>query len=190
VTAAIPVTIFTDVSSDNSIRFDVMADDLKQLSEFLNSKSIQVAFRMPGPIFYPTRWTNLIDIAVFVTRNILGILSIPLESPRLFLDLAFAGVYLRTVAHTAPRFTVLFAGFQKLVHIFEGDMTPAAAILCTIYKVYQLSLREAGRSIYGSQEMVDLLYRHIFSRFLNAQEGNLYRLLSLATPEGRLFYCA
>jgi hypothetical protein len=38
--------------------------------------------------------------------------------------------------------------------------------------------------------MVELFFRHIFSRFLNAQEGNLYRLLALATPEGRMFYRA
>jgi hypothetical protein len=36
--------------------------------------------------------------------------------------------------------------------------------------------------------MVELLFRHVFMRFLNVQEGNLYRLLSLAIPEGRLFY--
>jgi hypothetical protein len=36
--------------------------------------------------------------------------------------------------------------------------------------------------------MVDLRFRHIFWWFLNDQEGNLSRLLCLATPEGRLFY--
>jgi hypothetical protein len=55
------------------------------------------------------------------------------------------------------------------------------------YKVYQLSVTEARNSIYGSEEMVGLLYRCILSGFLNSQEGNLYRLLSLATQEGRLF---
>jgi hypothetical protein len=66
---AIPLTIFTDVTSHDSVSFEVMADDLKQLSKCPNSKSIQAAFRMPCPVFCPTRWTNLIRIAVFVTRK-------------------------------------------------------------------------------------------------------------------------
>jgi hypothetical protein len=66
-----------------------MADDVKKLSKLLNSKSIQAVFRIPCPAFGPTMWTNLIDIAVFVTRNIRAILSIPLESPRLFSEGAF-----------------------------------------------------------------------------------------------------
>jgi hypothetical protein len=103
------------------------------------------------------------------------------------LDADFA-VYLRGVAYSAPAITCLFSGFQKLVHLFEGDMTPAAFILCTLYKGYQISLEEARTSSHINEEMVKLLFRHIFARFLNEKEGNLYRLLALATPEGRMFY--
>jgi hypothetical protein len=186
--AAVAIPIFGDISSQSIVSFDILAEDLKKLSKFLNSKPIQANFDMPCPKFCPTRWTNLINIAVLVTCNILLILTIPQHSPELFLDPTFADIFIRGVTDAAPMMTVLFSGFQRLVHIFEGDHTSAAYVLCTIFKAYELSLTEANKSIYGNADMVNVLFRHIFSRFLNQQEGNLYRLLSLATPEGRLFY--
>jgi hypothetical protein len=186
--AVVTAPIFGDISLQSNVTFETLVEDLKKSSEFLNSKSIQAHYKFPCPKFCPTRWTNLIDIAVFITRNVLVLLTIPIERPALFLDPTFAESYLRAIADAGPRIAVLFSGFQKLVHVFESDRTPAAYILCTLYKGYESSLNVARDSVHGNQGMVELLFRHIFMRFLNVQEGNLYRLLSLATPEGRLFY--
>jgi hypothetical protein len=103
------------------------------------------------------------------------------------LDLSTAETYLRGVTDVAPRITVLFSGFQRLIHIFEGDHTPAADILCTILKGYDASLYPSD-SLYGSGEIVKLLFHHIFSRLLHSEEGNLCRIFCLATPEGRSLY--
>jgi hypothetical protein len=157
-------------------------------SEFLNWNPIQTSYDVPCAKFCATTGTIRIDIAVFVARNALALFAIPLERPLLFLNPTFAESYLRAVGEAAPRIVFLFSAFLRLVHIFEGDMTPAADILWTLCKGYEFSLNVARDAIYGTQGMVELLFRHIFTRFLNVEEANLYRLLSVATPERRLFY--
>jgi hypothetical protein len=111
-----------------------------------------------------------------------------MQCPELFLDPSTSEIYLRGVSEAAPTIAVLFSGFQRLVHIFEADHTPAAYILCTLFKGYEASSLQASNSICGHPDIVKLLFSNIFSRFLNGPEGNLYRLLCLATPEGRLLY--
>jgi hypothetical protein len=137
--AAIAAPIFGDTSSQSYVTFEILAEDLKKLSEFLNSESIQGRFDIHCPKFCPTKWTNLIDIAVFGTCNILQIFHHPNAVSRAFLDSIVAEIYLRGVTDAAPRITILFSGFQKLVHIFEADHTPAAYVLCTTSKAYEIS---------------------------------------------------
>jgi hypothetical protein len=86
---------------------------------------------MSGPKFCASRWTILTDIAVFVARSALSLFAIPIERPLLLLNPTFAESSLRAVGEAAPRIPALFFGFQRLVHIFFEDMTPAASILST-----------------------------------------------------------
>jgi hypothetical protein len=69
--AMISVPIVSDVSSESIVSFEVLTKDVKHLSEFLISKPIQVAFRIPCPKSCLLKSINLIDIAVLLTRNML-----------------------------------------------------------------------------------------------------------------------
>ena len=161
-----------------------LVDHLRSTATFLRSKNIVNVLGVKCPLWAPTRWTGMFDIAFWLLRNnekIFSVLEASLthETAYDFPDFIIDGM---TIA-AATAFCVLLP-FYHATHILEADNIPAAYTIPVIN-----SALEQFKSICSHfdiiDEICDVISACVTKRLSFSQSGRILHFLYSLTPLGR-----
>jgi hypothetical protein len=178
----------SDLEKDNS-DFSMMVSHLKNASEFLHGKPVRSRLRRSGgPAYCKTRWTNVCDIARWMTKHTAVLLDFTLKFPTLFDDDSKLNMFLDALCYSRS-LLVLLAGYAALVHELSGDHTPAAHILLLLENACQMTAKLVEQHCPDIEPLACHLISCLVGRFRGAfpsgKDAPLLQLLNLLCPAGR-----
>ena len=164
--------------------YSELIDHIREAAKFLRLKNIVNLLGVKCPLWAPTRWTGMFDIAFWMLKNNSKIISaitasLTLEKAYDFSDFIIDGV--TTAASIA--FCILLP-FYHATHILEADDIPAAYTIPVVESAL-MHMKEICSRIDVSEEIVKAITKCTERRLKLSQSGRILQLLYSLTPYGR-----
>ena len=164
--------------------YNELIDHIREAAKFLRLKNIVNLLGVKCPLWAPTRWTGMFDIAFWMLKNnskIISAITASLTSEKAydFSDFIIDGV--TTAASIA--FCILLP-FYHATHILEADDIPAAYTIPVVESAL-MHMKEICSRIDVSEEIVKTITKCTERCLKLSQSGRILQLLYSLTPYGR-----
>lgn len=161
-----------------------LIEHLRSSAKFFRNKNIVNLFGIKCPMWAPTRWTGMFDIAFWMLKNndkITSVIeeSLTNEAAYDFPDFVIEGF----TSAAAVTFTVLLP-FYHATHILEADNIPAAYTPPVISEAVK-QMRANCESTNINSSICECIASCIENRLKLSQSGRILQLLYSLTPWGR-----